>query len=79
MREGIHVENVYITIAGLVAIGLIFYAVRRAKRQDNTQTNLRITAITISPPPGSVLQANAPITVTMDYHYSAPGSRCTPG
>ncbi|KRD21976.1 hypothetical protein ASE39_06160 [Acidovorax sp. Root267] len=72
MREGIHVENVYITVAGLVAIGLIFYAVRRAKRQDNTQTNLRITAITISPPPGSVLQANAPITVTMDYHYSAP-------
>jgi hypothetical protein len=66
------VENIYITIAGLVAIGLIFYTMRRAKRQDNTQTNLRITAVTLSPPSGSVLQANMPITVTMDYTYRTP-------
>jgi hypothetical protein len=65
-------ENVYITIAGLVAIGLVFYAMRRARRKDSTQTNLRITSLSIDPPVGSVLQANSPITVTMDYRYSAP-------
>ncbi len=65
-------ENVYITIAGLVVLGLVFFARRRAKRQGNTQTNLRVTAINISPPLGSVLQANTPITVTIDYRYSAP-------
>lgn len=65
-------ENIYITIAGLVAIGLVFYVLRRAKRQDNTLTNLRITAVTLSPPSGSVLQANTPITVTLDYRYNAP-------
>lgn len=65
-------ENVYITIAGLIAIGVVFYALRRAKRQDNTHTNLRISAITLSPPSGSVLQAGTPITMTLDYRYSAP-------
>ena len=59
-------ENVYITIAGLIAIGVVFYALRRAKRQDNTHTNLRISAITLSPPSGSVLQAGTPITATLD-------------
>lgn len=65
-------ENVYITIAGLVAIGLVVYVLRRAKRRDSAQTNLRITSVSIAPPPGSVLQANTPITVTLDYTYSAP-------
>ncbi|MBV7456210.1 hypothetical protein KW843_17150 [Acidovorax sp. sif1233] len=65
-------ENVYITVAGLVAIGLVFYALRRSGRQDNTRTDLRITAVSIAPPSGSVLQANTPITVTLDYRYGAP-------
>ncbi|KRC27041.1 hypothetical protein [Acidovorax sp. Root217] len=65
-------ENVYITIAGLVAIGLVVYFVRRARRQDNTRADLKITGVRIDPPSGSVLQANTPITVTLDYRYSAP-------
>ncbi|EJE48562.1 hypothetical protein PMI14_07017 [Acidovorax sp. CF316] len=65
-------ENVYITIAGLVAIGLVVYLVRRARRQDSTRTDLKITGVHIDPPSGSVLEANTPITVTLDYRYSAP-------
>lgn len=64
-------ENVYISIAGLVAIGLVVYFVRRARRQDNTRTDLKITGVRIDPPSGSVLQANTPITVALDYRYSA--------
>lgn len=65
-------ENVYITIAGLVAIGLVVYFGRRARRQDNTRTDLKITGVRINPPSGSVLPANTPITVTLDYRYTAP-------
>lgn len=72
LRGQFTVENVHITIAGLVAIGLVVYFVRRARRQDNTRTDLKISGVRIDPPSGSVLQANTPITVTLDYRYSAP-------
>lgn len=65
-------ENVYITVAGLIVIGLVFYAMRRAKHQDNTKTDLRIISVTLDPPSGSVLLANTPVTVTIDYRYRAP-------
>lgn len=65
-------ENVLITVAGLIAIALVFYTMRRTKSQGNTSTDLRITAIRLDPPKGSVLLANTPITVTMDYRYKTP-------
>ena len=34
-------ENVYITIAGLIAIGVVFYALRRAKRHCRSQCSQR--------------------------------------
>jgi len=65
-------ENLLITIAGLITIGLVAYFMRRSKHQDSTRTDLKITRIATHPPLGSVLEANTPITVTMDYRYSAP-------
>ena len=65
-------ENVYITIAGLVAIGLAVYFFRRSRRQDSTRTDLKITGVRIDPPSGSVLTANTPITVTLGYRYDVP-------
>lgn len=72
-------ENVIITVAGLIAIAIVYLTMRGnkskgpAKAKGNTSaTDLRITSVKLNHPKGSVLPANTPITVTMEYRYKKP-------